>query len=68
MGTKLTTILVVDDDRTIRRLVRAFLEDAGYTEGFVRTRPRRADRSGRERETPNPGEIVRVVDTWGNQG
>ena len=31
MGTKLTTILVVDDDRTIRTLVRAFLEDAGYT-------------------------------------
>ena len=31
MGTKLTTILVVDDDRTIRMLVRAFLEDAGYT-------------------------------------
>jgi DNA-binding response OmpR family regulator len=31
MGTKLTTILVVDDDRTIRTLVGAFLEDAGYT-------------------------------------
>jgi DNA-binding response OmpR family regulator len=31
MGTKLTTILVVDADRTIRTLVGAFLEDAGYT-------------------------------------
>jgi DNA-binding response OmpR family regulator len=31
MDTKLTTILVVDDDHAIRTLVAAFLEDAGYT-------------------------------------
>lgn len=31
MGTKRTTILVVDDDRAIRRLMEAVLEDAGYT-------------------------------------
>ena len=31
MATKRATILVVDDDRAIRRLMEAALEDAGYT-------------------------------------